>query len=135
MKTNDLEARLDALESRQAIDALIAGYAQAFDNQDETLLSSLWYEDSRLPLGDFGNSEGRDAILVSARRNWRRMPHMHHWMANARITPNGDEATGTVAANCLFFDVEQVAIQVSGSTAIVTAGGRDAGPSRSASSI
>jgi hypothetical protein len=114
MKTNDLEARLDALESREAIDALIAGYAQAFDNQDETLLSSLWHEDSRQLLGDFGNSEGRDAILLSARRNWRRMPHIHHWMANTRITLNGDEATGAVAANCLLFDVEHGAIQVSG---------------------
>ena len=109
-----LEARLDALESRLAIDALIKGYAEAFDNQDEKLLGSLWHEDSRLLLGDFGNSDGRDTILASARRNWKRMPHMHHWMANAIVVVNGDEATGTVAADCLFFDVEQGPIQVSG---------------------
>ena len=109
-----LEARLDALESRLAIDALIAGYAEAFDNQDEKLLGSLWHEDSRLLLGDFGNSDGRDTILASARRNWKRMPHMHHWMANAIVVVNGDEATGTVAADCLFFDVEQGPVQVSG---------------------
>jgi len=109
-----IEARLDAIESRFAIDALIANYAEAFDNQDETLLATLWHEDSRLLLGDFGNSDGRETILASARRNFKRMPHMHHWMANAVIAINGDDATGTVAADCLFFDVEQGAVQVSG---------------------
>lgn len=43
MRTNDLEARLDALESRQAIDALIAGYAQAGTSQ--TVVTSLDAQD------------------------------------------------------------------------------------------
>lgn len=112
--TAEIEARLEALESRQAIDALIAGYAEAFDSQNERLLASLWHEDSKLLLGDFGKSDGREAILASARRNWKKMPHMHHWMANALIALDGDEASGTVAADCLFYDIEQGVLQVSG---------------------
>lgn len=114
MKLLELEARLDAVESRQAIDALIAGYALAFDHADLNLLATLWHEDSSLLLGDFGNSYGRDVILAAARRNLQKMPHMHHWMANALITLDGDHASGIVAANCLFYDIEMGAVQVSG---------------------
>ena len=114
MTPHDLSARLDAIESRLAIDALIASYALAFDNRNETMLRGLWHDDARLLLGDFGNSEGVEAILAAARRNWQRMPHMHHWMANALIQIDGDDATGLVAANCLFFDREQGTLQVSG---------------------
>lgn len=42
------------------------------------------------------------------------MPHMHHWMANALITLDGDRASGIVAANCLFYDVQAGPVQVSG---------------------
>ena len=81
--SKELEARLDALESRLAIDALIANYAEAFDTMNEELLATLWHPDSRLLLGANGDAEGLDAILAQARVNMRRMPHMHHWMANA----------------------------------------------------
>ena len=114
MTAIEFEARLDAVESRQAIDRLIAAYALAFDNRDEALLATLWHHDSCLLLGDFGNSYGREAILESARRNMGKMPHMHHWMANAMMTLDGDEGEGIVAANCLFYSVELGAIQVSG---------------------
>lgn len=114
MTLPDFSARWDAIESRLAIDALIASYALAFDNRNEAMLRELWHDDSRLLLGDFGNSEGLAAIIASARRNWQRMPHMHHWMANALILIDGDDATGLVAANCLFFDLDQGTLQVSG---------------------
>ncbi len=42
------------------------------------------------------------------------MPHMHHWMANPLIEIVEDSATATVAANCLFHDIEQGPVQVSG---------------------
>jgi hypothetical protein len=32
---------------------------------------------------------------------------MHHWMANPLIHIEGDSAVGTVAANCLFHDIEK----------------------------
>jgi len=112
--STELAARLDAIESRFAIDALIANYAEAFDTMNEELLATLWHPDSRLLLGANGNAEGLDAILVQSRANMKRMPHMHHWMANALITIDGDEGHGLVAADCLFYDVERGPLQVSG---------------------
>lgn len=112
--SKELEARLEAIESRIAIETLIANYAEAFDTMNEGLLATLWHPDSRLLLGANGNAEGLDAILAQARVNMKRMPHMHHWMANALITVNGDEGSGLVAADCLFYDIEQGVLQVSG---------------------
>lgn len=112
--SKELEARLDAIESRFAIDALIANYAQAFDTYDRELLATLWHPDSRLLLGQNGNAEGLEAILAQADVNMKRMPHMHHWMANALITVAGDHAHGLVAADCIFYDVDQGPLQVSG---------------------
>ena len=109
-----IESRLDAIESRFAIDALIANYAEAFDTMNMELLASLWHPDSRLLLGANGNSDGLQAILSQAQVNMKRMPHMHHWMANAIITIDGDRATGLVAADCLFYHVDQGPLQASG---------------------
>ena len=96
--SKELEARLDAIESRLAIDALIANYAEAFDTMNIDLLATLWHPESRLLLGANGNSDGLEAILAQARINMKRMPHMHHWMANALVTVDGDNAHGLVAA-------------------------------------
>ncbi|GAB5100698.1 nuclear transport factor 2 family protein [Caballeronia sp. HLA56] len=112
--SKEIEARLDAIESRFAIDALIANYAEAFDSMNIELLATLWHPDSRLLLGANGNSDGLEAILAQARVNMERMPHMHHWMANALITVDGDDGHGLIAANCLFYDVDQGTLQVSG---------------------
>jgi hypothetical protein len=112
--SNELEARLDAIESRFAIDALIANYAEAFDTLNIELLATLWHPESRLHLGANGNADGLEAILAQARINMKRMPHMHHWMANALITVDGDSGQGLVAANCLFYDVDQGTLQASG---------------------
>ena len=110
----ELEARLDAIESRFAIDALIANYAEAFDTLNIELLATLWHPGSRLHLGANGNADGLEAILAQARINMKRMPHMHHWMANALITVDGDNGHGLVAADCLFHDVDQGTLQASG---------------------
>ncbi len=112
--SQELESRLDAIESRFAIDALIANYAEAFDTMNIGLLATLWHPESRLLLGANGDSEGLEAILAQARINMARMPHMHHWMANALVTVEGDNAHGLVAADCLFYDVDRGTLQVSG---------------------
>jgi len=52
--SKELEARLDAIESRFAIDALIANYAEAFDTMNIELLATLWHPESRLLLGANG---------------------------------------------------------------------------------
>jgi hypothetical protein len=107
--------RLDALESRQAIDRLIAKYAQAFDNRDRGMLLEIWHSDAKLSLGaSFGSFEGIESIMQSAEANWRQMPHMHHWMANAVVDVRGDNATGIASVNCLCVDVVLGPVQISG---------------------
>ena len=114
MNIEQLIARLDALESRAAIDALIASYAHAFDRMDRVLLQSIWHADSTLDLPGFGNASNRDEILLMAENSWRQMPHMHHWMTNPLIQIDGDSASGSVAADCVFYDIEKGPVQVSG---------------------
>ena len=100
MNNEQLNARLDALESRAAIESLISAYANAFDRIDASLLGSIWHEESTLDLPGFGQAGNRDEILAMAQNSWRQMPHMHHWMANPLIEIEGDCAVGTVAADC-----------------------------------
>lgn len=115
MNLQVLASRLDAVESRFALERLIAEYAQAFDNHDEDLLRGIWHEGARLLLGDaFGNFEGVEAILGSARQNWQKMPHMHHWMANPLIDIDGDTAVGRAAVDCLCTHVDMGPVQISG---------------------
>lgn len=114
MNIEMLAARLEAVESRIVIESLISAYAHAFDLMDKELLRSLWHDDAALDLPGFGAGANPDEILAMAQRNWTRMPHMHHWMSNPMIHIEGPVATGTVAADCLFHDVEQGPIQVSG---------------------
>src|ERR1700744_5949477 len=115
MNAQTLDSRLDAVESRFALERLIAEYAQAFDNHDETLLRSIWHEGASLSLGDaFGNFEGVEAIIGSARQNWQKMPHMHHWMANPLINIDGDAATGRASVDCLCTHAEMGPVQISG---------------------
>ncbi|RKE36349.1 SnoaL-like protein [Paraburkholderia sp. BL23I1N1] len=115
MNTQNIVERLDALESRFALERLSAAYNQAFDNRDEALLRSIWHSDASLLLGDaFGNYTGIEAIIESAHKNWQQMPYMHHWMANPLIDIDGDGATGQVALHALVTHVELGPVQISG---------------------
>jgi hypothetical protein len=114
MNIEDLAARLDALESRMAIERLISAYANAFDRVDVRLLREIWHVDSTLDLPGFGSATSRDEVLAMAENSWKQMPHMHHWMANPLIEIEGDSAIGTVAADCLFYDIEKGPVEVSG---------------------
>lgn len=105
--SKDLEARLDELESREAIRRLTADYGHAFDYEDEELLGTIWHEDARFDLGDpFGEYTGRDTILEAAQRMWAEIPSQHHWMANETIDIDGDVATGVVKLDCFVTSTE-----------------------------
>ncbi|MFK3796016.1 MULTISPECIES: nuclear transport factor 2 family protein [unclassified Pseudomonas] len=74
MNIETLSARLEALESRAAIDRLISAYANAFDRVDAALLRDIWHLDASLELPGFGSAQGRDGILAMAQSSWRQMP-------------------------------------------------------------
>jgi hypothetical protein len=105
--TDGIEARLDALESREAISRLIADYGHAFDNHNGELLTSLWHEDANFDLGEpFGAFVGPAAILEGATELWADVPIQHHWMANVAIDLDGDTATSVTALDCFVTSVE-----------------------------
>jgi ketosteroid isomerase-like protein len=110
-----LSARLDALESHQAIETLIYTYAQAFDRRDPVLLEGIWATDACLLMGDpFGNHEGIDAIRAFAKASWDQIPHMHHWMANPLITVDGVAASASTALDCFVTDRDSGPTQIGG---------------------
>ena len=107
MTSSEIEVRLDALESREAIARLISDYGHAFDNQDEGLLASIWHDDARFDLGEpFGAFTGPDAIVDGARGLWKEVPFQHHWMANVAIDLDGDQATTVTALDCFVTSLE-----------------------------
>ena len=57
-----LEARLQTLEDREAIRALIASYGPLADAGDSAGLAALWTEDGSYGVGGMGTASGREAI-------------------------------------------------------------------------
>lgn len=92
-----LEERLQRLEDREAIRALIIEYGRSLDVRDFESFSALFAEHEGEWIGGFGAVKGRDAIrelmearIGSADGDWR--PTSHHLMTNETIDVNGDRA-------------------------------------------
>jgi len=115
MTNESIIQRLDALESRVAIEDLIAKYAQAFDTHDEAMLKSIWHDGATLSLGEaLGEHVGVEAIVASARETWAAMPNTHHWMANSVIVIDGDVGTGISAVDAMVTHTDLGQAQISG---------------------
>lgn len=59
---DDIEARLRALEDREAIRELIAGYGPLADSGDSEGIAALWTEGGGYGVGGMGTVRGREAI-------------------------------------------------------------------------
>ncbi|GGJ60473.1 nuclear transport factor 2 family protein [Streptomyces brasiliensis] len=115
MSAHEIQTRLDAIESRIAIERLISEYAYAFDGHDVEMLRGIWHEGALLALGEpFGDFSGIEGIVAAAHLLWAQSPHMHHWMSNILIDIDSDEATATSALDCLVANVESGPTQVGG---------------------
>jgi ketosteroid isomerase-like protein len=111
----DVETRLDRVESRFAIEDLIAKYAKGFDREDPELLHSIWHDDAVLDFGEaFGVHEGMDAIRTAADGFWQNITWMHHWQATPLIEIDGDAATAYVGLDCMVRSAEQGPVRVGG---------------------
>lgn len=113
----DIEVRIDRIESRAAVERLIAQYAHAFDSADVDLLRTIWHDGAELRLGEpFGDFAGIDGIVEAAHLLWSQSPRMHHWMSNivVDIDEGAETARAVSALDCLVTNVETGPTQVGG---------------------
>lgn len=97
---SNLEKRLDRLESRAEILALISHYCKACDDRDVPLLRSLFRDDSWVRSADGRMiGEGVDDIMEMYRVRFEVLGLSVHWTHDTVITfdpDNPDRATGEV---------------------------------------
>ena len=112
MNTIDVQAllaRIDELESRNALRDLVSDYCHGFDKQDWERFLAIWWEDCVWDIGPpFGVFEGHAGIHAAVYDVlypfWR---ETHHLTTNLRLrfeTP--DIAHGTCDVDCMGADVE-----------------------------
>lgn len=96
----ELEARIDRLESRAEILALIAHYCKACDDRDVPLLRSLFAQDAWVRSADGRmKGEGIDGILQMYRKRFEVLGLSVHWTHDSVITIDAgdrDRAVGEV---------------------------------------
>jgi gamma-hexachlorocyclohexane dehydrochlorinase len=107
--TRGLLARIDALESRNALRDLVSDYCHGFDKKDEARFMGIWWPDAVWDIGPpFGVFEGhagiREAVFEILYPFWR---ETHHLTTNLRLAFDGpDVATGMCDVDCMGADVE-----------------------------
>lgn len=96
-----LLARLDDLESREAIQGLMVSYMAAADAKEGKgeKVARLFTEDGKWQsVGPHGNpgwaAEGRAALVKKFDRNVDRMPFSAHFVTNSAVQLSGDTARG-----------------------------------------
>jgi hypothetical protein len=112
--TNSLEARIDALEGRAAIEHLLAAFAHGVDTPDWDLMATVWHDDSVFDLGSFGRFTTRIAIVEGLRELADAVPKQHHAMVNALLDIRGHSATGRVAVTGVMTPAGQGAVAIGG---------------------
>jgi 3-phenylpropionate/cinnamic acid dioxygenase small subunit len=102
LAADDLEslaARLDVLEAREEIRALIMAYGQAHDNRDYRTFSNLFASNGEW-VGGLGSAKGPQAIFELMDRTIGHNPQpngsgTYHVMTNDQIKIDGDRASST----------------------------------------
>ena len=94
-----LAARVQVLEDREAIRALILGYGQAHDHRDYRAFASLFATDGEW-IGGLGSAKGPEAIfqLMDTSIGHNPLPAgsgTYHVMTNDQIKIDGDRAAST----------------------------------------
>jgi hypothetical protein len=112
----DIAARLEMLETRNALIDLVSGYAHAFDRHQPDLLRTVFADDAVLDLAEFGTYTGMAEILGAAEQFWAAAPHMHHWMANPLLDIDLEQgaASAVTALDCLCTYVESGTAHIGG---------------------
>lgn len=108
-QTTDLARRIDAIESRQAIQDLTSDYCHGFDKRDFERFAAIWWEDCVWDIGPpFGTFTGPDGIVRAVQEVlWPFWRETHHCTANLRVTfHDPDHASGLSDVDCMGADTE-----------------------------
>lgn len=97
-----VEERLDRVESRSAIERLMADYAFGCDRKDRERFMGVFHEDAEYFIpGDFGTSTGSAQIEETLRAIWAGMPETRHLITNVTVDFTGpDSAKGDAHVIC-----------------------------------
>lgn len=104
----DLEARIDRLESREAIHGLVSDYCHGFDKRDFERFLAIWWDDCVWNIGPpFGSFAGHDGIREAVKTVlWPAWGQSQHVTSNLVVTFDGPDTahalcdvdcTGTLA--------------------------------------
>ena len=94
------DARIAALEAREAIRELVYAYGQALDHRDFVAFAELFEPEQGTWVGGFGSATGRDAIFAMmddsiGHAEQPTVPTSHHVFTNVQIDVDGDRASAT----------------------------------------
>lgn len=97
VELDDVLARLDRLESQDAVRRLMAAYMQGCDDRLGRGIGDLFWPDGiweGLGAAAGGMLKGREAIATSFAAAPKRLTFTTHYLTNESITVDGDNATG-----------------------------------------
>ena len=102
--SDELIARLDQLESRHQIEALVSNYCHGFDKRDYDRFLSIWWEDCVWKIGPpFGDFTGHDGIHEAIYEVlWPAWSQSQHVTSNLVLEFSGpDAASGLCDVDCM----------------------------------
>ena len=102
--SDELSSRLDRLESRYEIEALVSNYCHGFDKRDYDRFLSIWWEDCTWKIGPpFGDFEGHEGIHEAIHAVlWPAWAQSQHVTSNLVVAFSGaDTATGICDVDCM----------------------------------
>jgi len=104
MMQNDLEEKVDHLESRFALLDLVSDYCLGFDKRDFDRFLGIWWPDACWEIGPpFGNFDGHAGITRAVKDIlWPAWLQSTHFTTNLRVSfADRDHASGICDADCI----------------------------------
>ncbi|MFB7091054.1 nuclear transport factor 2 family protein [Streptomyces sp. NPDC056296] len=93
---SDLAARIERIESREAVLRTVHEFSHGFDKRDLGRLLASCAPDVVWLVAPGHEAVGHDGLRAYAEMAWHQMAGTHHWTCNALIDLDGDRATGTI---------------------------------------
>lgn len=93
-RLEDLEERLDRIETELALHRLAQNYCIAADHRDAQLWATVWTDDAEWVVRPDAVLTGIAEILSAVETQWATFPLMLHATANHTVDQRGDSATG-----------------------------------------